>query len=116
MDIDSAPYQEYPEFIAETLSKFVRYTCNPELLAGKPGAAPDAPSHMALVSFRPKVLEKYKGDPERYSIGGGRLREGIKWDLPLWENEDPIRVSLGDLGVCLPAEERHHWRNFMIEP
>ncbi|GAB2761341.1 hypothetical protein [Sinomonas soli] len=44
MDKDSASDQEYPEFFAETPRGFVLFTCNPDLLAGKPGAAPDAPN------------------------------------------------------------------------
>lgn len=95
----------------------VLHTCDPEQLANYFGKNPSAPHYLTPVHFRPEVLQKYFGDPEKYSVEDGYLRCGALWGLRLDNNhEGYLTVFLGDLGRDLTSAERDYWKSFNIPP
>ena len=109
----------YPEFIIgqNEAGELVRFTCEVEKLANYFGKNPEAPHHLTPVFFRREVLQKYYGNPAKYSVEDGYLRCGSLWGLRL-DNDHPrhVTVFLGDLGGDLPAAEREYWKSFNIPP
>lgn len=69
------------------------------------------------VHFRRDVLQKYRQNSNKYSVGDGRVRCGAVWILPVDMNlsQERVAVYLGDLEQ-LPPEDQYHWRSHNIEP
>lgn len=95
----------------------VLHMCDPEQLANYFGKNPSAPHYLTPVHFRPEVLQKYFGDPEKYSVEDGYLRCGSLWGLRLDnDHKGYLTVFLGDLGRDLTNGERDYWKSFNIPP
>ncbi len=111
--------ETYQEFIIgeDSDGEPIGHTCDPDQLNNYFGKDPDAPHYLTPVYFRREVLKRYHEQPEKYSIGDGRLDCGSLWILAL-DNDHPdhVMVFLGDLGSYLPESERHYWRAFNVVP
>lgn len=113
------PKEPYQDFIIgrKPDGSSVLNTCDPEQLANYFGKNPSAPHYLTPVHFRPEVLQKYFGDPEKYSVEDGYLRCGSLWGLRLDNNHKGyVTVFLGDLGRDLTNAERDYWKSFNIPP
>ena len=67
------------------------------------------------VHFRRAVLERYFGDPDRYSVTDGVVH-GPTFTLSVDnDHEEVVIVYLGDLGH-LPSAEQQHWRAHNLAP
>ncbi len=118
------PYSEdqariYEEFqIGETPDgDSITFTCDHTKLANDSGANPDAPDYLTLVYFRRDVLQRYYGDPERFSVEDSYLSCGESWGLRMDNHHEKIViVYLGDLGRDLPEQEQKYWKPFNIPP
>lgn len=111
--------EPYQEFIIGQKSDGspVLHTSDPEQLANYFGKNPTAPHYLTPVHFRPEALQKYFGDPEKYSVEDGYLRCGSLWGLRLDNNHKGyLTVFLGDLGRDLTNAERDYWKSFNIPP
>ena len=78
---------------------------------------PHQPSYLTPVHFRKKVLDKYYGEPSKYSVEDSILRCGSLWCVYIDNHyKDSVCVWLGDLGRDLPYSEQKHWRLYNIPP
>ncbi|MGE4551884.1 MAG: hypothetical protein AB7D57_02165 [Desulfovibrionaceae bacterium] len=95
----------------------IKHSCDPSILANLFGANENAPSYLTPVHFKREVLQKYYGNPERYSVADGILRCGTLWMIRIDnQREDVVIVFLGDLGRDLPVSEQTYWKAFNISP
>jgi hypothetical protein len=61
------------------------------------------------------VLEKYYGDPDRYTVSDGHLYCGASWGVSIDDAvPDHVMVFLGDLGRDVPDREQAHWKAFNV--
>lgn len=112
------PKKDYQDFIIGTEKGHpVSYICDPEKLADRFGKNKGAPDYLTPVFFRPEVLRKYYGEPQKYTIEDGRLDCAGVWGLRLDNNhKDFVVVYLGDLGTSLPTKEQLYWKSFNVSP
>ena len=63
--------------------------------------------------FRPEVLQKYKADPEKYTIDGRSINCRGAWYLTTYDINEAGQVHsyIGYLAQ-LPYEEQLYWRSF----
>ena len=111
--------KKYVDFIIDTdeLGDEVSFNSNPDLLANVFGANPEAPNYLTPVHFDKKVLDKYYGQPSKYSVEDSYLRCASLWGLQMDNHHDnKVCVWLGDLGRDLPYQEQLHWRSHNIPP
>lgn len=105
-------HESYAEFItgSDPEGKPIRQSCKAEEDGNR------SPSFLTPVFFKRQVLQKYFNEPERYTVGDGRLSCGGLWSLR-FDNDHPHHVGawLGDLGY-LSATEQAHWKGFDIIP
>jgi hypothetical protein len=111
--------KKYLDFIIDTDEvgddKF--FNSNPDLLANNFGSNPEAPHYLTPVHFDKKVLDKYYGQPSKYSVEDSYLRCASLWGLQMDNHHDnKVCVWLGDLGRDLPYQEQLHWRSHNIPP
>lgn len=115
---DFAEEPKYVEFIVDIDDNGdeVYHTCNPHKLKKVSGENPDAPWDITPVHFRKQVLDKYYGEPGKYTVVDSRVSCGL-WGLKI-DNHDPAKVCvlLRDLGISLPYMEQLHWRAYNIPP
>ncbi len=72
---------------------------------------------MTPVHFDKKVLDKYYGQPSKYSVEDSYLRCASLWGLQMDNHHNnKVCVWLGDLGRDLPYQEQLHWRSHNIPP
>lgn len=117
------PYDEkpenYPEFITgeNPDGSFERFTCDESKLSNYFGANPGAPLYLTPVYFKPDVLDKYRKNPEVFSVTERKLSCGYAWGVEI-DNVNPKRVMvyLGDLGTKLPESERTHFLEYEMSP
>jgi hypothetical protein len=92
----------------------VLHSCDESLLANSFGANSGAPHFLTPVQFDRAVLDKYYGDPDKYSVGDGGVSCGALWTLPVDNNQrDVVMVYLGDLGR-LSHKEQLHWKHHNV--
>ena len=115
---DFAEEPKYVEFIVDVDDNGdeVYHTCNPHELKKVSGENPDAPWDITPVHFRKQVLDKYYGEPGKYTVVDSRVSCGL-WGLKI-DNHDPDKVCvlLRDLGISLPYMEQLHWQACNIPP
>ena len=115
---DFAEEPKYVEFIVDVDDNGdeVYHTCNPHKVKKVSGENPDAPWDITPVHFRKQVLDKYYGEPSKYTVVDSRVSCGL-WGLKI-DNHDPDKVCvlLRDLGISLPYMEQLHWRAYNIPP
>jgi len=111
--------KKYVDFIIDTdeVGDKVSFNSSPDLLANFFGANPEAPNYLTPVHFDKKVLDKYYGQPSKYSVEDSYLRCASLWGLQMDNHHDnKVCVWLGDLGRDLPYQEQLHWRSHNILP
>ena len=115
---DFAEEPKYAKFIVDVDDNGdeVYHTCNPHKLKKVSGENPDAPWDITPVHFRKQVLDKYYGEPNKYTVGDSRVSCGL-WGMKI-DNHDPDKVCvlLRDLGISLPYMEQLHWQACNIPP
>ena len=115
---DFAEEPKYVEFIVDVDDNGdeVYHTCNPQKLKKVSGENPEAPWDITPVHFRKQVLDKYYGEPSKYTVGDSRVSCGL-WGIKI-DNHDPAKVCvlLRDLGISLPYMEQLHWQAYNIPP
>ncbi len=112
------PPKAYEEFIIgiDEQGREIRFTCDGSRLANYFGANPTAPNYMTKVLFRPAVLQKYYGEPSRFSVEDGLVRCQGLWTHQMDNHGDAgVFCALGDLG-SLPPQEQAHWKSHNIPP
>lgn len=111
--------KKYVDFIIDTdeVGDEISFNSNPDLLANNFGANPEAPNYLTPVHFKKEVLDKYYGQPSKYSVEDSYLRCASLWGLQMDNHHnDKVCVWLGDLGRDLPYQEQLHWRSHNIHP
>jgi hypothetical protein len=80
-------------------------------------AEEDWPELISPAYFRPEVLSKYKGDPDKYELTDTTLDCRGGWSLRSYDVNDAgqVHAYLGDLWE-LPRSEQLYWRSFNEEP
>ena len=75
------------------------------------------PFYLTPVHFTRSVLERYHGDPDRFSVEDGVVR-GPTWSMNVdnARDDDVVIAFLGDLGRDLPEREARHWRTHNLPP
>lgn len=92
--------------------KVITHTCDPDKLANRFGANPEAPQFLTPVFFKTAVLDKYRDEPSRYDVESGCLRcirnGGALWCIPIDNHgKGCVSVFLGDLGHLPYAQQLH---------
>lgn len=73
-------------------------------------------SYATPVFFKPSVIEKYKRQSSRYTLGDGFVQCGGFWSLRADTNRgDYVIALIGDL-KSLPSSEQSYWKSFNVEP
>jgi len=114
----NGPPKTYEEFIIEVdeHGREIRFTCNDDRLANYFGANPGAPNYMTKVLFRSTVLDRYHGEPSRFTVEGGYVRCKGLWGHRMDNHSNHgVYCALGDLGL-LPQQEQAHWKSHNIPP
>ena len=116
------PYDEvdrkYEDYIIGVNSdgQDILFSSDPDKLSNYFGKNPEAPHYLTPVFFKREVLQKYYGNPKRFSVEDGIIRCGVLWALYVDnQHDDYISAYLGDLGRDLPnQQEQQHWKSFNI--
>lgn len=94
----------------------ITFGCNPKYLANDFGANRNNPHFLTPIHFKKRVLDKYRSEPEKYSVEQGCVRCEGYWLLKAdTDHPDKVIVFLGDLNT-LPYEEMRHWESCNIPP
>ena len=108
---DFAEEPKYVEFIVDVdeSGDEVYHTCHPRKLRDVSGENSDAASKYTVVHFRKQVLDKYYGEPSKYTVSDSMVSCGM-WSMKI-DNHDPHKVCvfLDELGISLPYIEQCHW-------
>lgn len=77
----------------------------------------DLPFELSPAFFRPEVLQKYRGDHDKYTVEERTIRCRGAWELRGYDvNEaDLVHAYICDLRA-LPYEEQVYWKSFNVEP
>jgi hypothetical protein len=112
------PRRQYTTFLAlDWKHKTVHEcSCDPKRL-GNYFVQSDLPYETSPVFFRPEVLQKYKADPTKYTLGDRRISCRHAWSLQTYDTNEAEQVHtylkyLGDL----PYEEQLYWKSFNEPP
>jgi hypothetical protein len=111
--------KQYVDFIIDIdeIGDEIIFSSNPDLLANSLGASPETPNYLTPVHFDKKVLDKYYGQPSKYSVEDSYLRCANLWGLQMDNHHDnKVCVWLRDLGDNLSYQEQLHWRSYNIPP
>ena len=77
----------------------------------------DLPFGLSPAFFRPEVLQKYRGDHDKYTVEERTIRCRGGWEL---RGYDVNEAGLVHAYICylsaLPYEEQVYWRSFNVEP
>lgn len=116
---DKEDEKQYVDFIIDIndIGEEISFNSKPDLLANLFGANPAAPKYLTPVHFDKKVLDKYYGQPSKYSVEDSCISCASLWGLQIDNHHDNrVCVWLGDLGRHLPYHEQLHWRSYNIPP
>ena len=74
-------------------------------------------TYLTPVFFKRSVLNKYYGEPSKYSDEDGNISCGDLWSLRIDNNHPEYVIALlGDLGRSLPAKEQAYWKSYNVPP
>lgn len=115
---DNAP-KEYVSFLTQDFKngRIVNVSCAPSSLASYFDKGSSLPFQTSPVFFKPSVLDKYKADPEKYSIRERGIDCRNSWSLSTYDvNEaDQVHTMIKYLGD-LPYSEQLYWKSFNEAP
>ena len=88
-------------------------SCAPDALASYFEADSPLPFQITPAFFRPEVLQRYKADPEKYSLEHRSISSRAGWSLQTYDVNDAgqVHTYLRYLGY-LPYEEQLYWKSF----
>jgi hypothetical protein len=77
----------------------------------------DLPYEVTPAFFRPEVLQRYKSDPKKYTLGERSISCGGSWSLQTYDinEEGQVHTYLVYLR-CLPYSEQLYWKAFNEPP
>jgi hypothetical protein len=92
-------------------------SCDPAHIASYFEKDSPLPFHISPVFFNPRVLDKYRADPEKYSLDHRSITCRHAWHLQTYDVNEAGQVHtyikyLGDL----PHTEQVYWKSFNEEP
>jgi hypothetical protein len=115
---DNQPKQ-YESFITSDWKnkKLVTMSCDPAAMASYFDKDSPLPFQTSPVFFNPAVLDRYKADPEKYTLEHRSISCRNSWDLKTYDVNEAGQVHtyikyLGDL----PHSEQIYWRAFNEKP
>jgi len=111
--------KKYESFITQDWKnkRVAPVSCAPEAIASYFEKDSPLPFHTSPVFFNAAVLEKYKADPEKYSLEHRSITCRNSWSLQTYDVNTAGQVHtyikyLGDL----PHSEQVYWKSFNEEP
>lgn len=92
----------------------IEFSCDEAKLANYFGKNKENPHYLTPVFFKKEVLDKYYGNPEKYSVNDGSVSCNGLWSLRMDNSHNNIvAVFLGDLGH-LSNDEQKYWKLYNI--
>jgi hypothetical protein len=111
--------KQYASFITQDWKnkRVTEVSCAPNAIASYFESGSPLPFQISPVFFKAAVLDKYKADPEKYSLEHRSISCRNAWHLQSYDVNDAGQVHtyicyLGDL----PHSEQLYWRSFNEEP
>lgn len=115
---DKAP-KEFASFITQDFKnkRVTEVSCNPAHMASYFQPESPLPFQTSPVFFRPDVLDKYKADPDKYTLESRSITCRNSWSLQTYDVNEAGQVHtmiryLGDL----PYAEQLYWKSFNEAP
>lgn len=116
--LDNQPKQ-YESFITQDWKnkRIVKVSCSPDSIASYFEKDSPLPFHTSPVFFKAAVLDKYKADPEKYSLDHRSISCRSSWHLQTYDVNEAGQVHtyikyLSDL----PYSEQVYWKSFNEAP
>lgn len=93
--------------------KIDELSCSPNALASYLEPHSPLPFQITPAFFRPEVLQRYKADPEKYSLQSRSISSRAGWYLQTYDVNEAgqVHTYLRYLGY-LPYEEQLYWKSF----
>lgn len=115
--------REHKEFIIDIDDNDNQIMCSPAGIShSTTKSIQDSAGNMIVVGFatpvffKRSVIEKYKRQPSKYTLGDGFVQCGDFWTLRADTNHgDYVIVLMGDL-KSLPISEQSYWQSYNVEP
>jgi hypothetical protein len=111
--------RQYASFIAINVKhrRIEELSCAPNELASYFQPESPLPYQITPAFFRPEVLQKYKADPDKYSLNHRSLSCRGGWSLKTFDinKEGQVHTYLTYLGD-LPYSEQLYWKSFNEAP
>jgi len=111
--------KEYATFIAHDWknNRLADICCSPDSLSSYFDADSTLPFQITPAFFSPEVLQRYKTDPEKYSLDQRRISSRAGWELQTYDVNDAGQVhSYLCYLACLPYKEQLYWKAFNEQP
>ena len=113
---------------ADSHVEFIAYDCRNKRVANI-STAPGATTNyfqarnnglrfgLSAAFFKPEVLLRYRGDPDKYTVEERTIRCRGGWELRGYDVNEAglVHAYICDLSA-LPYEEQVYWRSFNVEP
>lgn len=111
--------KQYASFIAYDWKnqRVEEISCAPEALASYFETDSQLPFQISPAFFRPDVLQRYKADPEKYTLDQRSITSRAGWSLKTYDINDvgQVHTYLHYLGE-LPYNEQLYWKAFNEYP
>ncbi len=111
--------KKYAKFIAHDWKnkKIEEISCAPSALASYFEKDSPLPFQITPAFFRPDVLQRYKADPEKYTLEHRSIHSRAGWSLSTYDINDAgqVHTYLHYLGQ-LPYAEQIYWQSFNERP
>lgn len=111
--------KEYETFLIQDFKngRLVECSCAPTALASYFDEGSPLPFQTSPVFFKAAVLDKYKADPDKYSIDDRSITCRNSWHLQTYDVNDAgqVHTMITYLGN-LPISEQRYWKSFNESP
>jgi len=115
---DKAP-KEFASFITQDFKnkRVTEVSCDPEHMASYFQPESPLPFQTSPVFFRPDVLDKYKADPDKYTLESRSITCRNSWSLQTYDVNEAgqVHTMIRYLGY-LPYAEQLYWKSFNEAP
>ena len=111
--------EKYAEFIVEDWrhERLTTTTIGPRDITSYFEGAEGKPYHISPVYFRGEVLDKYRNDREKYTLGSDSIGCRNAWYLWPWRVNDAGQIFTYAIYLSrLPYEEQLHWEQYNEKP
>jgi hypothetical protein len=111
--------KQFASFITQDFKnkRVIEVSCDPEKLASYFQQDSSLPFQTSPVFFRPDVLDKYKADPDKYTLESRSITCRNSWSLKTYDVNEAgqVHTLIRYLGY-LPYAEQLYWKSFNEAP